>query len=207
MVRPPTTAPSRPRGRPRRPDVEQLVLDAAIDLLTERGLDGTTMNAVIERSGMARATVYLRWPNRQALITAAVRQAMGRSILVSSGNVETDIRLGAARMGEILESTAFRSIFPAVVAGLTGPATAGEPRLAFEEVAPGAQVITDAYREGAAAQGFRRDVPPQIVLDLVIGGQLGHYLATGEPPDQAIRDQLTGVVLDGLRRRHSADGA
>src|SRR5512141_1816297 len=85
MAKPSAT---RAPGRPRRADVEDRVLGAAIELLSERGVDGLTTNAVVERSGVARATVYLRWPTRQALIAAAVRRAMGQPVIEPRGDIE-----------------------------------------------------------------------------------------------------------------------
>ena len=38
------------------------MLRATIDLLAERGMEATTIQAVSDRTGIARATIYLRWP-------------------------------------------------------------------------------------------------------------------------------------------------
>lgn len=192
---------TRHAGRPRRPDVEQVVLDAAIELLAERGIEGTTMSSVVERSGVARATVYLRWPNRQALITAAVRRSMGRPILASSDDVETDLRRASARIAEILDSPSFRGVFPALVAGLTRQGPGAQAPISFREVAPGVDVILNVYRDYAAAQGFRDDVAPELAVDLIVGSHLGHYIVTGRPPNARERDQLLDAVIEGLRRR------
>src|SRR3954447_23225622 len=94
--------PSRPPGRPRRADVEQRVLDAAIQLLAERGVDAATMNEVVARSGVARAAVYPRWPTRQALMTAAVRRAMGQPVLEPSGEVMAALRRAAEQIRLVL---------------------------------------------------------------------------------------------------------
>jgi AcrR family transcriptional regulator len=186
--------------------VEARVLGAALELLTEEGIGGTTMSAVIARSGVARATVYLRWPTRHALITAAIRQAMGRPIEGSTGDLERDLRVGAERIREVFSSPTFRSIFPELVAGLT--TTSEDPdRLRFETVAPGAALMTDAYRTLAARQGFRGDLRPEIGVELLLGAQVAHYLMTGRPWSPATRDEVIEVVFDGLRVREQRRGA
>jgi AcrR family transcriptional regulator len=194
-------SPPRRPGRPRRPDVETVVLEATISLLTERGLEGTTMSAVVERSGVARATVYLRWPNRQALIASAVMRAAGRPILDSTGDLEADLRRMVDRMGDVLGSAMFRAVFPALVAAVTPQADAPGPLLSFESMAPGLPVIEKSYRDYAGSQGFRTDVPPGVVADLIVGAHFGHYIITGRPPTASVRDQLLDAVLEGLRRR------
>ena len=65
----------RPPGRPRDAAIDELVLRATLDLLAERGMEATTIQAVSDRTGIARATIYLRWPGRSALILA--RPALG----------------------------------------------------------------------------------------------------------------------------------
>lgn len=44
------------------------VLDAAGDLLSERGLAGVTVEAVVARSGVAKTTIYRHWPSHQDLL-------------------------------------------------------------------------------------------------------------------------------------------
>jgi AcrR family transcriptional regulator len=184
--------------------VEDAVLGAAIGLLTEEGVERTTMSAVVERSGVARATVYLRWANRQALIAAAIRRAMGRPILAASGDVEVDLRRAAERMRELLESPAFRGVFPAVVASLTRPSAGSDEPIPFQAVAPGLPLILESYRRYAVGQGFRGDVAAETAAALIVGGHIGQYLMTARPPTAAERDQLMEVIFDGLRRREPA---
>jgi AcrR family transcriptional regulator len=191
-------------GRPRRSGVEEDVLSAVMALLVERGVEGTTTSAVVERSGVARATVYLRWPNRRSLITAAVRRAMRRRVIDASGDLERDLRASAEQVRAILSSPDFRGVFPAVVADLT---TGGPDRLSFDAIAPGRATIAREYDRLAAAQGFRDDVSGDIATDLVLGAAINHYLVTGEPPSAAERDAAMRVVIDGLRRRPATDTA
>lgn len=199
-ARPTPPAPRHAPGRPRRPDVEARVLGAALELLTEQGIEGTTMSAVIARSGVARATVYLRWPTRHALLIAAIRQAMGRPFERSTGDLERDLRAGAERIREIFSSPTFRAIFPELVAALTSNADA-QDRLPFETVGPGAAVMTDAYRTLAASQGFRAELRPEIGVELLLGAQVAHYLMTGAPWSPATRDEVIEVIFDGLKVR------
>ena len=52
----------------------QRVLAAALDLMTETGLGGLTIDDVSRRSGVAKTTIYRHWPNRTALIIDACLQ-------------------------------------------------------------------------------------------------------------------------------------
>ena len=62
---------SRTPGRPRSRSVDDAILRAAGELLRDAGVEGTTINAVARRSGVARASIYLRplaiWAIEEAL--------------------------------------------------------------------------------------------------------------------------------------------
>ena len=58
---------------PRVARTRQVVLTAAADLLAEDGFERICIDAVAERSGVARSTIYRNWPDRTALFVEAFR--------------------------------------------------------------------------------------------------------------------------------------
>ncbi|ONI81917.1 TetR family transcriptional regulator [Saccharothrix sp. ALI-22-I] len=54
--------------------LEQAILRAAADELTESGYAGLTMDRVARRAGTNKNAIYRRWPNRASLGVAAYRQ-------------------------------------------------------------------------------------------------------------------------------------
>src|SRR6185369_10627403 len=84
----------RPVGRPRSGTADRAIVDAALAILAERGVSGLTMSGVVVRSGVARATVYRRYPTREALIAATLAQIKGREPFPLSGDVRADIATG-----------------------------------------------------------------------------------------------------------------
>src|SRR5882757_6165421 len=65
----PTAGPVRRRGAV----LEEAILRAAVDELTESGYPGLTMDRVAKRAGTNKNAIYRRWPNRLALGVAAYR--------------------------------------------------------------------------------------------------------------------------------------
>lgn len=59
------------RGRPRDPEAEHRIRAAAAGLLLEHGIDGMTIDAVAERAGVGKATLYRRWSSKDELVLAA----------------------------------------------------------------------------------------------------------------------------------------
>jgi len=62
----------RGRGRPRREGADEEILDVARTMLSEGGYRELTIDAVAERAGVAKTTVYRRWPSKAALIAALI---------------------------------------------------------------------------------------------------------------------------------------
>src|SRR6478736_2327459 len=78
-------APARRLGRRRDDSKDDAILVAARDLLAERGYEGMTMDAVAERAGTGKATVYRRWPSKVELTVDAV--VCGRHFLLTADDV------------------------------------------------------------------------------------------------------------------------
>lgn len=63
---------SRPRGRPRSEEARRAILAAARALVEEGGLGAVTMEGVAARAGVGKPTVYRWWPDRHAVVMAAL---------------------------------------------------------------------------------------------------------------------------------------
>jgi AcrR family transcriptional regulator len=57
--------------------LEQALLSAAWSELRSQGYQAFTIDAVAHAAGTSRAVIYRRWPNRAALVQAAVRAHVG----------------------------------------------------------------------------------------------------------------------------------
>lgn len=60
------------RGRPRREGADEDILRATRELLDEAGYAAFNVDIVAERTGIAKTTIYRRWPTKGALVTAAI---------------------------------------------------------------------------------------------------------------------------------------
>lgn len=62
----------RARGRPRREGTDEEILRAARQLLAEGGYAAFNVDTIVERTGIAKTTIYRRWPSKGALVAAAI---------------------------------------------------------------------------------------------------------------------------------------
>ncbi|HEY9128131.1 MAG TPA: TetR/AcrR family transcriptional regulator [Acidobacteriaceae bacterium] len=55
-------------ARVRSQSAHDRVLRAALDLFAERGIEATSMDAIVKASGVSKATIYNHWTNKEALL-------------------------------------------------------------------------------------------------------------------------------------------
>ena len=68
-----TAATTRGPGRPRNESIDSAILAATVEELIERGFIAATMESIAARAGIAKTTLYRRWPNTTDLAIAAMR--------------------------------------------------------------------------------------------------------------------------------------
>ncbi len=68
-----TAAATRRPGRPRSTAADDAILEAAMDLFAEVGLERLTVEGVAARAGVGKTTIYRRYPGKVDLVVAAVR--------------------------------------------------------------------------------------------------------------------------------------
>jgi len=189
-------------GRPRSTDVDAAILTAATELLAAAGPSGVTMNAVARRSGVARASLYLRFAGREALLTAAMRSAIGRDPYPLTGNFVTDLRNGAEQARAILAEPQFQAVLPMLVGQLL---SGSEPKpLSFDALFPNRRALAAEYRTSAAGADLRPDANAEQVVDLVLGALLVQLLATGSAASVAATQAAVDMVLEGVKARPMA---
>lgn len=194
----------RPRGRPRAPGAEEKILAAALAEYVERGWAGFTMDGVARRSGYGKSTLYLRWPDKDALLTEAVR-LRGRTIAeVDTGTLSGDLTaLATAVFREFAAAEGW-----ATFRMLVDSASASQPLGQFtREVTGTHRELIEAVVGRARDRGeLTGDLDPPALTDLVYGAglffALGRRLDHAEILDEELDSRVASVVavmLSGLR--------
>lgn len=81
-------------ARTRSDSAHRKVLDAALSLFAERGIDGTSMDSVAEQSGVSKATIYKHWKDKDALVLEVMADINGlhRRPSFDTGHTRDDVR-------------------------------------------------------------------------------------------------------------------
>jgi AcrR family transcriptional regulator len=178
-------------GRPRSARADEAIVDAVLDLLAE-GVSADTMSieAVAARAGVGKATIYRRWPNKDALIVDAVASMKGPVPVVHGESVRDDLIALLSRVGqstdgrtakimscllpEIQRNTNMHGCYQSVI----------EPRR---------QVMRDVLERGVRTGELRADLDVELALSLLSGPVLLQSLLQWNPAVDS-RDLATRVV-------------
>jgi AcrR family transcriptional regulator len=107
---PGSAAPRRPVGRPRDAATDGRVLAEALTELARNGIAHFSTAAVARRAGVARGTVDLRWPDREALIGAALETTSWGLREPDTGSLRGDIEALVHQWGEVFRDGQVRQV-------------------------------------------------------------------------------------------------
>jgi AcrR family transcriptional regulator len=186
------TADTPRRGRPRSEKARHAILDAAAELLLLRGLGAVSMDAVAERAGVSKATIYRWWPSKERLaLEALLEWAATGSSPRDTGSLRGDL-LALVRpwVREIRRRPFGRVIAALVTEAQSDPAFAEDYRRHFVEQrrAPMRAAFERAIARGEAPA----DLDIEVALDLIYG-PLYHRLLHGHAP---LTDRFAASVID-----------
>jgi len=205
-----TTPGARP-GRPYDRSRDAQILAVTLDALAEREYEHVTIDAVAQRAGRAKTTLYRRWPTKVDLVLAAI-QAAGRppeaDVLPDEGTLRADL-LAVVDSPWLGGPDRRLAIFTGLTsAGRSSDRLADAVRTTVTEpyVAVYRALLQRAVDRGQVAAHLGARVP---LLAQVIPAMSGHRLgSTGEPVGReffvSVVDQ---IVLPALAHPHEQAGA
>lgn len=98
---------ARKAGRPRSAQSHQAILEATLALFVEEGLQGLSMEAIAERAGVGKTTIYRRWSSKEEVIKDAFDLLRGGKPLPHTGNIRDDLLYLARGSQELFVQTPF----------------------------------------------------------------------------------------------------
>lgn len=101
-------------GRPRSARSEEAILTAAMELLVEHGYRGFTMDEVVTRASVSKATIYRRWPSKELLAVAAVDR-LPELTPADKGSIEEDLFAIITEFADFVQNTALGAVWPSLV--------------------------------------------------------------------------------------------
>jgi AcrR family transcriptional regulator len=204
------------RGRPRDEGTDARVLAAGYELLMERGYERYSMDEVAQRAGVAKTTLYRRWPTRDHLVVAVVAKIQDEVPVTDTGDIRHDlvtyleaIVAGLDRMRRVGRPATPDDRSAGLVAEITA-AAARHPDVgeAVRALFARRNALPLALLESARARGdLHPGARPDLLFDALAGAVYYRLLITGEPFDGAYATGLVDQVLAGAAAMPIPEGA
>lgn len=186
---------ARPGGRSAR--VRAAVLQAVEAILADGGYAELSVEAVAERAGVHKTTVYRRWATREALVADTLRERSRVAVPIpDTGSLLGDLtalaRAVAANVGSPSGTRMARTLLAAAV---TDPDVERDTHAFWDErLKLCAPIVERAIERGEIATG----TDPRFVMEALIGPIYVRLLLTGEPVTKRIADQSAALIAHGV---------
>jgi AcrR family transcriptional regulator len=190
--------PGRGRGRPRSERARLAILAAAGELMLEGGINAATMEAIAERAGVSKATIYKWWPSRGAVaLDGFLAQAHETIAVPEDLSTKEALRFQVRALIHLFRDTPSGPLMRALASQAECDR---EIAKAVRErwLAPRRAVAMEIVRTGIAAGEIRPDVDVGVVSDQLFA-PIYHRLIFGhEPLNDELADQLVDQAMYGL---------
>jgi AcrR family transcriptional regulator len=168
-------APRRVAGRPRSPEIDARLIAATLSLLREAGPEAVNIQAVAERSGIAKTTIYRRYRNRDAMLRAAIAAAMTPPSDPPNADVRDRVTWALGQVREILGEV----LGAGGVAALLEDREPGFAGLVREALDPYNDTLVALINADVATGRLRPDLDADAAVSLLMGSYLGELLRRG----------------------------
>ncbi|WP_410638954.1 TetR/AcrR family transcriptional regulator [Amycolatopsis sp. lyj-346] len=175
---------ARPPGRPRA-GLHGVVFAATLSTVDELGYARATVERIAAAAGVAKTTIYRRWPSKGELIVDCLLDAFGPAPLAGGSRAEVltaAIRWAAAKIGEPGVGDAFAGVFSDAVS---------DPALRVVL----SSRLQDPYRLALQEALGEPEHRVLFFIDVVVGALLHRMGMTGEPMVDADVAALAGMVV------------
>jgi AcrR family transcriptional regulator len=188
---------ARPPGRPRSERARRAILQAANELLESEGFAAVTVEAIAERAGVSKATVYRWWPNRAAVVMDGFLSIVSSEVpFPHTGHAREDIRIHMRRLAEAFSGKIGRTVAALIAEGQSDPELAEALRSRWLSVrrAEAREILELGIERGE----LRDDIDLEVAVDVLYGPIYYRMLVGHAPVDNGFTDALADHIFAGL---------
>jgi AcrR family transcriptional regulator len=195
----PAPAARRP-GRPRSGQAEEAILDAVFSLFAEGATyDGLSMEMIASAAKVGKATIYRRWPNKEALVIDAVSRRLHpeKDLRAPGGTVRDDLLHLLEVMRTHLQA---KDTGPAysVLTQMSGGNPALYKRYHDIVIEPRRELYREVLRRGVATGELRADLDVERAMVILTAAML--MVTRLNPPAEPVGPDFSeGLVSDLCR--------
>ena len=188
------------KGRPRSETADRAILDAARQLMIEESYAGFRLEHVAARAGVAKATLYRRWPSKEALALGLLMELVAPHLAVpATGDTREELIASVQNPITALTQTPFGPVVRALLSQISMNPALGDPFRAAVVQARRVEV-SRVMERGISRGDLRVDSDVSVATELLVGPVYFRLVFGGElDHDFAVR--LVDTLLKGYGRR------
>jgi AcrR family transcriptional regulator len=176
-------------------EARMAVLEAADDLLVERGFASVTIEGIAARAGVAKQTIYRWWPSKiDILFDSLAADAAEYLALTDHGDLGADLRDQLSRLAAFLSQTDEGAVFRAL-AGQAQHDAAVAARFESEFVARQRDRDRVAFLRARERGQLPADTDIDLAIDQLVGPVYYRVLVTRQPVPPQFTDALVASYL------------
>jgi AcrR family transcriptional regulator len=176
--------------------VETAVVEATVAEITEKGLSSWTMEAIANRAGVGKATLYRRWPNKEELFYFLASKLADTFEPIDTGDLRKDLLSAFEPLLDQVNEGPVAALMPTFIAE-----AARDPRMrevVSRLVADRRAGATLALERAKARGQLRPRVDVDIVVDSIAGAITYRGQLLGEPVTVRFIRKVVDQVLEGV---------
>ncbi len=178
-------------------EARMAVLEAADDLLVERGFASVTIEGIAARAGVAKQTIYRWWPSKtDILFDALTADTAEYFTMADHGDLGADLRDQLSQLAAFLSKTDEGAVFRAL-AGQAQHDTAVAARFESEFVAPQRERDRAAFLRARERGQLAADTDIDLAIDQLVGPVYYRVLVTR----QIVPPQFTDALVESCLAR------
>jgi AcrR family transcriptional regulator len=187
------------RGRPRSERSHRAILEAANELLAERGFVDLTIEEVAQRAKVSKSTIYRRWPTKGTLVFEAFSgDFLDRQPLPTTGSLYGDLLAALRAWIKVVKGTVTGRTLVGLISEIQR-----DPELAEIWRERFIKPVRDHHRT-MVDRGIERgevspDADPDVILDLLYGAAYHRLLQSHLPLTDRFAIAVVTTVVAGVR--------
>jgi AcrR family transcriptional regulator len=174
------------------------ILEAADDLLVERGLAGVTIEGIAAKAGVAKQTIYRWWGSRTDVLFDALKQDAAEYFTApDTSDLAADLRTRLRDLATFLTRTDAGAVLRAL-AGQAQHDPAVAARLEAEFMTDQRNLDRQPFLRAIERGELSPDSDIELAIDQLAGPVYYRVLITGQPVIPGFTDALVGRLLTAM---------
>lgn len=188
--------------RARSIEAHEKVLNAALNLFAERGIETTSMDAIAHSSGVSKATIYNHWADKEALLMEVMLMVNGLDREpedIDTGDVQRDLTIVLTRKPPDRFESARNRMTPSLIAYSAIHLEFGKA-WRHRVMEPPRQCLKSVLRRGISRGQLPGDLDMEAAMALLLGPML--YAHVFHKDQGSNKPDLGPVTAETFWRAH-----